>query len=557
MRSMRRAISVLSATGLALAGSVMFGGPADAAHVQCGSVITQSTTLDSDVGPCPGDGLIVTASNIVLDLNGRRVFAANGDGDNAGIRLRQVTGVIVRNGIVEGFDAGIVIGGGSGNAVQAVTARNNINDGLAEPCDLGDGISVFNSDNNRIDGNTVVNNGPYGGISLVEDSDGNTIRGNRALDNNVVGGRGGCGNARQDEGIRIEGPGAKNNSVLGNTVRRSLLAGIGLHGNVGCDRSDPEIQARANTDNYIAGNTVSHTAGTDIAAGINVLAQGPLGSVVCSAYRNTFVGNTSTDNQAEGIFLAATSTDNTVNDNRVHNNGTDGIRLEGPIFRNRFTNVGPTVLDLVSPDRPAFVQGTDYRVMSGSGSGNVTGRLVPIDIAIGGTGPTNTNPVDTSTSGCEQADYDAAGFRPGDVALIQRGTCTFVAKVALAIANGASAVVMFNEGQTDRTTSAFGSVGPVDIPVVSTTFAVGRELYNLAQAGPVTINVVTNTTNVPEFVNVGAANNTLLRNVGQGNAEHDGHDENPNCDDNNWNANQFGTVNQACVAVGGSGTVTP
>ncbi|MEO6595762.1 MAG: glycoside hydrolase family 3 N-terminal domain-containing protein, partial [Planctomycetota bacterium] len=34
----------------------------------------------------------------------------------------------------------------------------------------------------------------------------------------------------------------------------------------------------------------------------------------------------------------------------------------------------------------------------------------------------NSNPVNTSTSDCEQADYDAAGFQADDVALIQRGT---------------------------------------------------------------------------------------------------------------------------------------
>lgn len=164
---------------------------------------------------------------------------------------------------------------------------------------------------------------------------------------------------------------------------------------------------------------------------------------------------------------------------------------------NQFTNVGPTLLDLTSPDRAPYVQGTDYQVMSGSGSGDVTARLRAIDIRFTDVGGSNTNPVDTSTSGCEQADYTAAGFQAGDIALIQRGTCTFVAKVNLAIANGASAVVIFNEGQAGRTTFAFGAVEPVSIPVISVSYAVGYELYNLTRAGPVTIHVVTNTTNVP------------------------------------------------------------
>ena len=37
--------------------------------MSCGTTITRSTTLRSDVGPCPGDGLVVTADNAVPDVN--------------------------------------------------------------------------------------------------------------------------------------------------------------------------------------------------------------------------------------------------------------------------------------------------------------------------------------------------------------------------------------------------------------------------------------------------------------------------------------------------------
>ncbi len=39
---------------------------------------------------------------------------------------------------------------------------------------IGEG-AIFNSDDNRILDNTVLNNGPYGGISVIEDSDRNLI----------------------------------------------------------------------------------------------------------------------------------------------------------------------------------------------------------------------------------------------------------------------------------------------------------------------------------------------------------------------------------------------
>ncbi|HEX2023311.1 MAG TPA: PA domain-containing protein [Acidimicrobiales bacterium] len=558
----RRTSVALAVLSLVTAGMAMSATPAAANHVACGAVVTSSIRLDADLGPCPGDGLVVRASNVTVNLNGKRIFAAQGPGDTAGIRLANptnppsgLTGVTVRNGTIQGFDAGVAIFGGSRNVVREMVIRDNVNPGGPNvACDLGDGIALTNSDNNRIENNRLVNNGPYGGISLIFDSDANLVR-NNSLQGHNIRGIVGCGNANQDEGIRIEGPGANDNRIETNSVADSALAGIGVHGHRGCQAapgSEPP-----NTGNMILTNMVTRTANNPEPDGIHVLEQGPFGTVVCAAFNLTISGNKSIGNARHGIRIPGTSTGNTINGNQTDNNGGDGIRLEGPIFENRFTNVGPTVLDLVTPDQPPFATPTDFRVMTGSGSGNVTARLVPIDIAINDNGTNNTNPVDTSTSGCELSDYTAAGFRPGDVALVQRGTCTFVQKVSIAVQAGASAVVMFNEGQPGRTTSNFGSVGPQTIPVLSASYELGRRLYNLALAGPVTIRVVTNTTNVTVQVNVGAESNTLLRNRGRNNGGRDGRDLNPNCDNNNWNGNQFGTVNQPCVATGGTGTATP
>jgi len=101
-------------------------------------------------------------------------------------------------------------------------------------------------------------------------------------------------------------------------------------------------------------------------------------------------------------------------------------------------------------------------------------------------------------------------------------------------------------------------VSPTTIPVVGTSFDVGQQLVNLTQAGPVTIHLVTNTTNVPVQFYGGAENNTLTNNIGVNNAERDGRDDNAKCDNNHWAANMFRTVNQPCVkAGGGTGQVEP
>ncbi len=52
----------------------------------------------------------------------------------------------------------------------------------------------------------------------------------------------------------------------------------------------------------------------------------------------------------------------------------------------------------------------------------------------------------SSTSGCEAADF--AGFTPGNIALLQRGTCTFELKAENAAAEGAIGIVIFNQGET-------------------------------------------------------------------------------------------------------------
>ncbi len=99
----RRLTRALAGTSLAVTGLAVTAPSAVAAHIACGSVITADTALDGDIGPCPGDGLTITASNITLDLKGFRIFGANGPGDNAGIRLTNVTNVTVMNGTAEGL----------------------------------------------------------------------------------------------------------------------------------------------------------------------------------------------------------------------------------------------------------------------------------------------------------------------------------------------------------------------------------------------------------------------------------------------------------------------
>jgi Zn-dependent M28 family amino/carboxypeptidase len=114
--------------------------------------------------------------------------------------------------------------------------------------------------------------------------------------------------------------------------------------------------------------------------------------------------------------------------------------------------------------------------MSFSSEGDVTAAVTPIDVNLVGDR--------ASTSGCEDSDF--TGFTEGNIALIQRGTCTFREKADNALQFGAAGVIIFNQGNEsdteDREGLLFGTLDPpiFPLPVVGTTFALGAELANTA-----------------------------------------------------------------------------
>ena len=97
------------------------------------------------------------------------------------------------------------------------------------------------------------------------------------------------------------------------------------------------------------------------------------------------------------------------------------------------------MLEQTAPTPTDYETGTfDY-----SGSGDVTAPVQAVDVEFPPAGAAGT-----TDSGCEASDF--AGFTPGNIALIQRGACTFEVKANNAKAAGASAVIIFNEGQPGR-----------------------------------------------------------------------------------------------------------
>jgi parallel beta-helix repeat protein len=283
-----------------------------------GAEITEDTTLDADVACERGPALVIAADDITVDLGGHTVSGGSEPGlRGPGILFRGVSGASVRNGTVERFDAGVVIDGGSANVVESLIVQDNIGSPDGE---LGDGIVVNNSRDNRIRANVVRRNGPFSGISLGPSATGNEVGDNTVTDNDMAH-LGGTDAGRQTMGIRIEGPAANGNRIVANTVTGSGADGIVVLAT--CDNPDSEPPCAGtppNEHNEIATNTTSANGRSGRGAGIRVFSM----PFPVPPAHNTLRDNVADDNTSYGIAIDAAalgSPGNTAVGNRAHGNG--------------------------------------------------------------------------------------------------------------------------------------------------------------------------------------------------------------------------------------------
>ena len=405
---MRRTIGALvTAAGLACGGVVVTAAPAAAKHVSCNDHIMESVTFDGNVTNCRS-GLHVMADNITIDLAGFTLSGRNHPGEmQYGIHLMGVTNVTVTSSrpgaVVTGFDAGVVLDGGSENTVSNLIVRDNVNDLLGkESCEVGDGILLLESDDNSIVGNSVLRNGPYSGMAMVRDSDRNLVSNNFVADNNIPNARQGsdktgpCGSPFsrriQDIGIRIEGPGAVDNVVAGNEVVNSAIVGISVHGYI-CNPPPelgiaPEVSNSGTQilDNVVRGTGAATFAQDPLADGIAVLSQGPA-AIVCTSDETTISGNTSFGNMRDGINLNRSTQNNVASNNTVYDNGRHGLVLSagtvsgGVVYPGAVNNTVSSNTGFGNGTNPAITgakyDGADFNpdCDNNSWSGNVFGTF--------------------------------------------------------------------------------------------------------------------------------------------------------------------------------------
>lgn len=155
-----------------------------------------------------------------------------------------------------------------------------------------------------------------------------------------------------------------------------------------------------------------------------------------------------------------------------------------------FQELEPAELEQIAPVPTVYpyFDAAGFATMTYSGSSDIDGVTAiaeGVDLLLPPAAAANT-----STSGCEASDF--TGFTPGNIAIIQRGTCSFALKAQNAEAADAVGVVIFNEGQPGRTAAFVGTLGApgATIPVVGAAFDVGVELA----AGGVTARMFVNAT---------------------------------------------------------------
>jgi parallel beta-helix repeat protein len=170
-------------------------GPAFATTVVCGQVITQDTHVTNDLTNCPGNGLVIGAPNIELDLGGHVIDGVH-NAAAAGIRNPGFANVEIKHGTVQEFGFGVLLAAATGNRVTHLTVAHNSagHRGIVlqgsngnriehnDVFDTFDGIHLTASDGNRIRHNDVHNN-LASAIVLIVGSDNNRVDHNRTHEN--------------------------------------------------------------------------------------------------------------------------------------------------------------------------------------------------------------------------------------------------------------------------------------------------------------------------------------------------------------------------------------
>jgi hypothetical protein len=378
MTSMHARVAIAALT---LAGALANTGPAAAkappSSVKCGDTLTRSVKLTADLTDCPGDGLVIGADGITVDLNGHTIdgtvteapdcdtqpSGSLGIGNAGHDRVTVLGGTIQQFG--SGFQAASETDGMADSTLHDLTVRDNRFAGIG----LGSGQRLNNG--NRIVANHIYDNGCDGlGLTNAEDNlvarnrlhgnnngiticcgDRNVVRDNLVSHNSETGILICCESAdsRVEDnevldnaatGIFVlfgaEGTQVRENHVArnGNDIVVFESSGITVARNLATDAvgcapcGEPTGYgigiAGGSNDTVVSGNVVARTQKDGI--GIADLDPGDPGNPVPS--RTTVRGNVLRDAGADGVHVDAGADGTLLERNRAVHAGDDGIEVD-------------------------------------------------------------------------------------------------------------------------------------------------------------------------------------------------------------------------------------
>jgi parallel beta-helix repeat protein len=329
---MRRLLGLRSLAALAVVTLfVLSAAPALGNHLQCGDTITQDTRLDSDLIDCPGDGIVIGADNITLDLAGHTISGrVSGDG-SAVVNRGGFSGVTIENGVilgaaepgdVHGYYFAVTLGDCPGN-LSEVVRKNRVRDLVVQG--VGE-IQLCGSDDNVIERTRSRITLSYSDGNLIRRDAGsmylNLSNGNQIEDNQNTGIRFYYSEHNRFENnfsSEITFEGGDYNWVEGNDVHHPY-AGLGIV-DVGPGSSWT----------HVVGNRVSNAGEGILLLGShnviegNVVSEGGSRGIASWGDSNSIERNVVSRSGGDGVFLSGSF--NTVARNKTFGNAENGIRL--------------------------------------------------------------------------------------------------------------------------------------------------------------------------------------------------------------------------------------
>jgi hypothetical protein len=411
MTPLRRSLAL---TFAALTASLVLIGSASAfvpSGPYCGMNVTADLKLnkDLDCSAFSGDALVVGASGITINLNGKTIWG-DFDSSDTGVLNDGYTNVMVKNGTVRDYGTGVVhFGGADGSSAVHITALDDFygvvdaqSDGVTFSNiivdDAGIGVFVLDSSNSLVTKSSV--HSAEFAFWLLEDGGNPT--------SNVF-----SKNTADNTGAGFFSVGAVNSTTWsGNKAKNSEFGFYDVGGN-------GALFAGNKASGTFIGYLIDHGGSGPVAMQKNIATGNELGFILDTAFLDncscpTDPGSTMTQNSATGNFgwgfLDVDDRNGTWTGNTSSGNGSEGFIFDAPsnsvITGNTAKGNGDTGFLLASNDpgtgdsAQSFMNNRatdngDYGFLAEfvqSGSGNVAKNNTPFDCwnvscQLGSTGP--------------------------------------------------------------------------------------------------------------------------------------------------------------------------